>query len=266
MKPGTPRHPKMFDLARRIGRSRREAVGIMEMLWHFTAEFAPRGDVGKYPDAEIEAACDWNGRKGALIEGLLGAVWLDEHKEYRFVIHDWAVHAPEYVRKRLNRGQMTFVSNQEDTAKVTGQCPRRNDDHGGPSLPLPSSPFPIASCADAVAEPASQPKEPVERREPSIAELARAKRMPGNGHSPTSKIPIDQDLQILQALEKLPIRLRCGLPDQRTRNNLFSAAGQDVAWLLDWIPRVKERSARAESWGWLVQVCKDDRGRHAKPA
>ena len=32
------------------------AVGLLEMLWHFTAHYAKRGDVGRHPDLAIARA------------------------------------------------------------------------------------------------------------------------------------------------------------------------------------------------------------------
>ena len=49
MKRGTPDHPKVAKLASMIGLPIPWAlpytVGLLEMLWHFTAKFAPRGDI-----------------------------------------------------------------------------------------------------------------------------------------------------------------------------------------------------------------------------
>ena len=46
MKRGAPAHPKLAKLAKLLGIRKREAVGIVELLHHFTDEYAWRGDVG----------------------------------------------------------------------------------------------------------------------------------------------------------------------------------------------------------------------------
>lgn len=118
MKRGCIEHPKVFDLCERLRIRRPMAVGYLEMLWHFTAKYAPQGDIGKYSDTRIEAALDWSGRPGKLVEALTAARWLDRHSECRLVIHDWHEHADDSVRKRLSRGGLQFLS---ITGKVSGQ-------------------------------------------------------------------------------------------------------------------------------------------------
>lgn len=126
MKRGTPRHPKLYDLMQALGlnvRNRAPAIGYLELLWHFTAEFAPQGDVGRFTDARLEAAMDWTGKHGKLIESLTTSGWCDVHNKYRLVVHDWHDHADDATRKKLIRLKLPFVT---VTAKVTGLC--RNTD------------------------------------------------------------------------------------------------------------------------------------------
>ena len=59
MKRGTPDHPKMRALARALCVSRAHAVGIMECLWHFTANYAPNGSLAKFTEEEIAEAVTW---------------------------------------------------------------------------------------------------------------------------------------------------------------------------------------------------------------
>ena len=56
MKRGTPNHRKMHRLARCLRVSLAEAVGTMELLWHWVADYLPRGDIGKSENWEIAAA------------------------------------------------------------------------------------------------------------------------------------------------------------------------------------------------------------------
>ncbi|HEV2175540.1 MAG TPA: hypothetical protein VGR71_18335, partial [Nitrospira sp.] len=121
MKRGTPRHPKVGRLAELLGIKVPTAVGILELLWHFTAEFAPQGDIGKYSDSRIEAAMlSWFRPKGKLILALIQAGWIDQDQVSRLIVHDWHDHADDSVRKRLTRHGLPFLS---FTSKVTGQSP-----------------------------------------------------------------------------------------------------------------------------------------------
>ena len=107
MKRGTPSHPKMRRLATALEIPMAYAVGIVEGLFHFTAEMAPQGNVGKWGDYEIANSLGCTDIAGpALVAGLVAAGWLDEDPEHRLLVHDWSEHADKGVRMRLkNRGQ-----------------------------------------------------------------------------------------------------------------------------------------------------------------
>ena len=50
MKRGTIDHPKTLQLASVLKIRLLEAVGLLESLWHWTAKYSPRGNIGQYPD------------------------------------------------------------------------------------------------------------------------------------------------------------------------------------------------------------------------
>jgi len=77
MKRGTPRHPKVAELAARLQVKPYSAVGILELLWHFTAEFAHAGDVGRFTDDAIGRALCWDGDSTMLVSCLCDVGWLD---------------------------------------------------------------------------------------------------------------------------------------------------------------------------------------------
>ena len=61
MKRGTINHPKTLMLAETLGVHHLTAVGILEALWHWTATYAPKGDIGRYPDAIIASGAGFAG-------------------------------------------------------------------------------------------------------------------------------------------------------------------------------------------------------------
>lgn len=137
MKRGTPDHPKVFDLCDRLGCDRPTAIGYLEMLWHFTAKYAPQGDIGRYSDHRIEAALDWFGRgkpAGKLMRALVDSRWIDRDGKYRLAIHDWSSHADESVRLRLKRAGLSFVCVGEN---VSEQSPVSVGDSIATKTPLP---------------------------------------------------------------------------------------------------------------------------------
>jgi hypothetical protein len=110
MKRGTPGHPKPGDLGRVIERPLPFVLGTLELLWHWTAQYVPAGDVGRYSDAAIEEACCWDGEPGRLVEALTSVGWLDVHPKHRLVVHDWPQHAEDAVHKVLARACKRFAT------------------------------------------------------------------------------------------------------------------------------------------------------------
>lgn len=118
MKRSATDHPKVANLADAIAdhykHQRRFALliatGILERLWHFTAKFAPRGDIGRRRDDEI---CRWVGwpidESLTLINILIRTEWLLNHPVHRLIVHDWHEHADESVKKLLQRKKLTFA-------------------------------------------------------------------------------------------------------------------------------------------------------------
>ena len=77
--------------------------GLLERLWHFTATSAPRGDVGRFSDADIAVMAGWRGKPEVLIDALVTAGWLDRDDEFRLLVHDWSDHAPYYIKRNIGR-------------------------------------------------------------------------------------------------------------------------------------------------------------------
>jgi hypothetical protein len=95
---------------------RATAVGTLELLWHFAAEFAPQGDIGKYDDRRIEAALDYlpHGQRktGLLIAALTESKWLDKDALTRLKVHHWADHCQSNTVQRLAKKGLTVFPNQ----------------------------------------------------------------------------------------------------------------------------------------------------------
>lgn len=107
MKRGTPDHPKTEMLAELLGVCVAQAVGHMEMLWHFAAKHSPAGDIGRWPDSMIAKRAGWNGDPQQFVGALEAAKgagrhgWIEKHRSHRLVLHDWHEHAEESVKKWL---------------------------------------------------------------------------------------------------------------------------------------------------------------------
>ncbi len=128
MKRGTPRHPKTKDLARRLKIPVPYAVGILEMLWEFTREFYPRGDVGRGSDEDIADAVGWpEADCRTLISALVESRWLNPTEEPdRLAVHDWHDHADDYTKKKIRDLGIAFASVQkipENSGKFSPTLP-----------------------------------------------------------------------------------------------------------------------------------------------
>jgi hypothetical protein len=125
MKRGAPDNPKLKRLAAILQRPRYQIVGIMESIWHFCAYYAKRGDIGKWSNAEIAAAIEWDGDAEMLVNALIDTRLLDENNEFRLLVHDWHEHADQTIQRSEEVKKLGFASGQLGNASQ-------------PSLALPS--------------------------------------------------------------------------------------------------------------------------------
>jgi hypothetical protein len=110
MKRGTPDHPKTLALMQALSIPRPMAVGLLELLWHFTSRYAPQGDIGRWTDDNIAQGLSWDGNSSELLAGFVKSGWIDTHEKHRLVIHDWHDHADEATKKSLARNKLSFVT------------------------------------------------------------------------------------------------------------------------------------------------------------
>lgn len=113
------------------------------MLFHFAAQYAPEGDIGRYSEKRIAAALDWHASPTKLIDALAATGWLDTHSGVGggvgWVVHGWSEHADRSVVQRLTRaGKKPIQSNHTDAGKVTPQ--RANVGNATLHLPVPTLP------------------------------------------------------------------------------------------------------------------------------
>lgn len=118
MKRGTPNHPKVYNLMALLKISRPAAIGYLELLFHFAAEYAPDGHLGRYSVARIEAAMDWRGGANRLVAAMWGVGFVDMDTTLGLCLHDYEEHADGVVHKRLSRAGKCFV---KVTEKVTAK-------------------------------------------------------------------------------------------------------------------------------------------------
>ncbi len=101
---GALKHPKTRQLARLMKIELPYALGILEALWHVTAAQAPCGDIGRQMgNEEIAEEIHFRGNADVLIKSLVESGLLDLCDECRLYVHDWHEHAPQFVRRKVER-------------------------------------------------------------------------------------------------------------------------------------------------------------------
>lgn len=110
MKRETLHHPKTYDLMARLQCSRPTVLGYLQLLWDYTGQMAPMGNIGKWPNTAIAQACDWEDDPETFIAALIAAGWLDEVQDpdVRLLVHDWGDHCEKFVQMKLKRAGAGF--------------------------------------------------------------------------------------------------------------------------------------------------------------
>jgi len=112
-------HPKTLDFAARLGVELPTAIGHLELLWAFTGKKAPQGDIGKWPDGAIARACYWMGRPEVFLLALRESGFIEADDVHRLIIHDWQDHATGWVRAKLKKLGLSFVTSLEPSSEPT---------------------------------------------------------------------------------------------------------------------------------------------------
>lgn len=105
-------HPKFKRLVKRLDLPAPYVTGLLETMWHVSYE-SGSAKLGKSEDVEL--AAEWPGQAGLFFEAVRSD-WLDEF-EGEFYVHDLNDHAPDYVRKKLERRRNKYLE-KETAANV----------------------------------------------------------------------------------------------------------------------------------------------------
>jgi hypothetical protein len=145
MKRGTIEHPKTRRLMRLLEIPRYAAVGLLESMWHATAKWTPRGDLGQLSDQDIADALEWEGDATELITALLTAGWLDPSEEYRLLVHHWIDHVDHTTRRKLkaNGTDVIGAPTPADDDRNPVSAPENEDSADNGAQP----PLPARNCA-----------------------------------------------------------------------------------------------------------------------
>jgi hypothetical protein len=123
-------HPKTYELMSALKLKRPHAIGHLELLWAFVGKNAPQGNIGKWSNGAIARACEWEGDPDEFVDALVSSRLLDEDEENRLLVHDWAEHAPGWVRAKV----------KDKGGFITPICRAPSSPGGSPPGSAPSSP------------------------------------------------------------------------------------------------------------------------------
>lgn len=99
----------MLALAQQLSIPPYAAVGLMESTWHFTARYAPTGNIGRWSDEVIARGVTWDRDPAELVKALVDCRWLDTCARHRLVVHDWSQHSDDALHRALARAGMLFA-------------------------------------------------------------------------------------------------------------------------------------------------------------
>jgi hypothetical protein len=106
-------HPKTLALKSALKCSLPCVIGYLELLWKFTSQHSPQGDIGKWPDSSIAEACFWEGDPSIFVNALTDLHYLDKSSKHRLLVHDWQEHCPQWVRAKLSKKSLPFFTIDE---------------------------------------------------------------------------------------------------------------------------------------------------------
>lgn len=184
MKRGTTEHPKLLELCTNMRIRRWEAVGILESLWGFAARYTPAGDIGKYTNASIAKAIDWNRDPNRLVDALIQCRWLDSSDECRLLVHDWPDHAEDSVHMKLARAREWFANGAKPSTRRLPKTEREQAEAHYERNPCARQAHAVrTACAPPMPLPKPKPK-PVE--EPPLPPSGEFQLEPAANETPPS--------------------------------------------------------------------------------
>lgn len=91
-------HPKLTMLSEKLGITKAQAIGHLQMLWWWCIDYADDGQIDTYSPIQIASACDWQGNAGELIQALADSGFIDRDP---LRVHDWLDFCGDLIKKRL---------------------------------------------------------------------------------------------------------------------------------------------------------------------
>jgi hypothetical protein len=86
---------KIYQLMEKLKIKRRDAIGMVSMLWTWALTAAPDGNLTEFPLRALAEAVDWGKSPETLLNALIDSGWIDRDESEIF-IHDWDEYTTMY--------------------------------------------------------------------------------------------------------------------------------------------------------------------------
>jgi hypothetical protein len=147
---GTLTHWKTRMLAQSLGIDPSFALGLLESLWHVTAEDAPGGNIGRLSNQAIAMQMFTSMDPDRLIKALIASKHLDEHPVHRLLVHDWDKHADYNTKRKVARQNGSMFTIGGEVQPIT------RDDASLSTNNRPPEPEPVPDPEPTLVELASE--------------------------------------------------------------------------------------------------------------
>ena len=122
-------HPKTRRLARLLDVDVPAAIGHLHLLWWWSLDYAPTGDLTNIEPDVLADGAGWSGPPEKLIESLLGATKIKDGPGFlerdgeRLVLHDWMDYAGALIVKRQADAERKRDGRPKSVRRTSGGRP-----------------------------------------------------------------------------------------------------------------------------------------------
>ena len=104
-------HPKVLDLAYRMGWSLDETIGKLHRFWWWCLDYAVDGDLRKYNESVLAGCVDLPPEQASeFVNSMVAARWLDRKPYFR--IHDWWTYVGRFLQVKYKHNPLMWQAIQ----------------------------------------------------------------------------------------------------------------------------------------------------------
>ncbi len=146
-----PNHRKIMKLRRILKIKTPQAVGHVAMLWLWSIDNAPDGDLSRVDIEDIAAACEWTKSAETFVNAMKAAELIDDDMK----LHDWGEYTGQLMERREERRKKDRERQARYRAKKAAQ--KAAEGAGGQKPTPPPEPMPEPAEEPGNAHPVPPP-------------------------------------------------------------------------------------------------------------